>query len=146
MDASEGATAPFPFASAAVRAGEAIVDVEWRQVPVGLLPEPTLDGAVAGRDLEQGEPILPSALRRDRAVPEGWWAVPLALPVTTAPGSAVLLVMLAPLRSVRGVAVRGGGEGAFGTPEAGLVAIPEQDAVNVAASAARGELTVLVEP
>lgn len=146
MDATEGATAPFPFTGAPVAAGEAIIDVEWRPVPVGLLREPMLDGAVAGRDLDQGEPILPSALRRDRAVPEGWWAVPLALPATTAPGSAVLLVMLTPPRSVRGVAVRGGGEGAFGTTEAGLVAVPEEDAVDVAASAARGELTVLVEP
>ncbi len=148
MDLRDAAGEPYPFAARDVTAGESLDAgaVEWRQIPAGLLRQPDLTAAVAARDLAEGEPILPAVLRSVREVPDGWWAVPLAIPEQAAPGSALRLVVLDPPLVVDGVVVRAGAPGTFGVPEAGLVAVPGEDAVVVAGAAVRGELTVLVEP
>jgi len=148
MDVSDTATTPHPFAAELIRRGELIdaSKIEWKPVPVGLLAAPDLAGAIAGIDVQPGEPLLEGGLRRDDAVPSGWWAVPLALPADAVPGTAVRLVVLSPLDSVDGLIVRSGEMGTFGVPEAGLVAVPGERAAEVAAAAARAELTVLLEP
>lgn len=148
MDLNDAAGGLHPFAARDLTKGEAVSDdaVEWRRVPAGLLDAPDLADAVAARDLAAGEPILQGSLRSGPEIPPGWWAVPLAVPASAVPGSAVRLVVLAPPLVVDGVVVRSGEAGAFGMPEAGLVAIPGADAVVVATAAARGELTILLEP
>ncbi|MFQ5555478.1 MAG: SAF domain-containing protein [Acidimicrobiia bacterium] len=148
IDLRKGATTPHPFARADIARGMPIEepDVAWENVPIGLLPAPDLAGAVTARALRAGQPILPHDLGLVEPIPADWWAVPLAMPATAAPGSSVLLVLVHPPRSVPGIVVEPGSVGAFGVAEAGLVAIPGDAATAVATAATRGELTVLIEP
>jgi hypothetical protein len=148
MDTSGRATEPRPFAAHDLAAGHVVTDedVEWRDVPAGLLPAPDLAGATVGRSLIAGEPIVPGALRSAGAVPAGWWAVPLTLPTTIGPGAPVQVVDLSTGAVAGGIVVTPGGEGAFGVAEPGLVALPGEAAATMAVAAARDEVAVLFAP
>jgi hypothetical protein len=146
LDLRPAATVRAPFAAAAITAGDPIAagDVTWRRVPRGLLPVAPLDGAVAAHDVEPGEPLLPSSLTTTAPLPDGWWAVPLALPDRAVPGSPLRAVMHAGAEVVDGVVV------AAPSPDdyeaIGLAAFPGDTAVRVAAAAMTSDVVVLLTP
>ena len=138
----------YPFSTRPIPAGAVISpdDVEWRTLPKGSLPTPDLSVPVAGRTIEPGEPILPSALDADGGIPAGWWSVPITVPAAAPVGSTVLL--LDPPRGLeaKGIVVAHGSGDLFAPTEAGLVAVSPEAAAAVAAAARDGELIVLVAP
>lgn len=138
---------PYPFAAEAIAAGAAIgeEDVEWRTTPRGLLTMPDLTAPVAARPIAAGEPILPSAVDADQGIPQGWWAVPVALPMAAAVGAQVRLITDSGVQS-EGIVVAVGSSDLLSIAEAGLVAVPPDHAASVAMAAMDGTLIVLVAP
>ncbi len=145
MDVAGHATSPFPFAGAAIDAGEPIEgSVEWVDVPVGLLgPVPELDG-YAAHPLEPGDPIVMSDVTSGSPIPAGWWAVPVDVPDGAGPGHRVRLVSVDPPLDVQGVVTEASAEGPFATTIKGLVAVPPAPAADVATAAITGNLLVLL--
>ena len=139
---------PYPFAAVPIAAGATIGegDVDWRSVPGGLMPLPDLSTPVAGRDIERGEPILPSAIDPEGGVPAGWWAVPVALPAAAAVGSRVLLLSVEQDFEADGIVIATGSGDLLSVSETGLVAVPPEAATMVARAAFDGRLIVLVAP
>ena len=121
-------------------------EIEWRDVPRGLLPVPVLDGKVTARSLARGDPITPSALADHRPPPEDWWSVELPLPEDTTAGTAARVVVDDPPLATDAVVVSVAGGGAFGGSTTGLVAVPAQYADALARAAARGNAIVLLAP
>lgn len=147
VDLSQGATAPHPFVAEAAVVGTPIsgVGIEWREVPVGLLEPPALDAGYVGRSLRSGEPLLAGDVSSESPIPDDWWAVPLALPPQATRGTTVRLVILESDLVVDGIVTSAAGSGSFGIEEAGLVAVPGDRAAPVAAAAATGNMTILIE-
>jgi len=146
LDLSEAQTTPFPFAATAITSGAAIDAgaVEWRDVPGGLLGEPaSLDGHAA-HDIEPGAPLVAGTIRTGTALPEGWWAVPVNLPLDVAVWSRVRLLASQPPVDVEGVITRASSESAFSVASPGMVAVPADMAPRVAEASRSGTLTVLV--
>jgi hypothetical protein len=145
-DLSKRQTEPYPFASATIASGEPLTDdtVEWRAVPVGVFAVPDLAGTSARVDIDAGTPITESVLSRIAPLPVGWWSVPVDIPVGTAPGLAVRVV-LPDGRGIAGVVIQPAVRDAFGSLEPGVVGFPPEVADDVARLAAGGELVVLVE-
>ena len=148
LDLSGRATEPRPFAAVAITRGEAVTAevIEWRDVPVGLLPSVDLVDARAGRPIAEGEPLVPSALGGDSQIPDGWWAVPMILPEGVAAGTVVRLVTLEPSATVDGIVVSVSDGGAFSAEVTGLVAVPEAMAAVVANNTLNATLTVMFTP
>ena len=138
----------YPFAAQPIAAGAPITegDVEWRTVPEGLLSLPDLTAPVAARAIAAGEPILPSAVDADQGIPDGWWAVPVALPSATAIGASVRLISTDRAIQSEGIVVAVGSSDLLSIAEAGLVAVPPEHAAAIATAAAEGTLIVLVTP
>ncbi|MDH3606265.1 MAG: hypothetical protein OER12_04650 [Acidimicrobiia bacterium] len=139
------ATVTHPFTASDTAAGDRL-DVEWRAVPAGLLVQPPLTGMVASHAMKRGEPITPSDVEAPIAVPAGWWALAVELPIPVAPGSETRLV-LGEGPTVAGLVV------AISEPDpfdisgpTALMAVPGEDAGRVAAAVAARELVVLVAP
>jgi len=145
-DLSKRQTQPYPFASGTITSGDPFTDdvVEWRDVPVGIFTVPDLAGTSARVDLAPGTPITESVVSRLAPLPTGWWSIPVDLPVGTAPGLAVRVVM-PDGRGIAGVVIRPAIRDTFGSVEPGVVGFPPEAADAVARLAARGELVVLVE-
>ncbi len=137
---------PYPFAAGPIQPGEPLT-VEWRMLPAGAYPRPTLTGEVAAHALAEGEPITESDLQRPVTVPEGWWALALEVPARLAPGTAIRLVLSGDDTAVPGVVVSSDDPDRFSVsgPTA-LVAVPAEDAWRVAAAVAGGGIVVLVAP
>jgi hypothetical protein len=154
VDLRPAATTPYPFARADLASGTAIDagSVEWRQVPVGLLPaDPPLDGTVRYA-VAAGEPLLPSLVAAGRPeVPEGWWALSTTLPEDVVAGQALQLVVtgfgVAPRAFPAIVVEPPPPHDPLGYDDpVGLVAVPGDSAATVAAAAADGEMSVLIGP
>jgi hypothetical protein len=138
-----------PYLTRAVAAGETIGedDLEWREIPAGILPVVDLDTPVAGVDLAAGLPVMDAALRRPVTVPEGWWSVPVQVDAAAGAGDRVLLVVTEPPATVTGLVVspqRGDPYSLDFRPAS--VAVPGESAPLVAAAAARGVLVAAVRP
>jgi len=148
LDLTQRTTRPHPFAAVPITRGAPITPdmIEWRDVPAGLLEVPDLTEARAGRRLLPGEPILPTALASEAAIPDGWWSVPMVLPDGVEPGARVRVVTVDPPLAVDGIVVSATEAGAFATGRTGLIAIPGQSAAMVAAAAVDGNATVLFAP
>ena len=148
-DLHGSATMAYPVASHAVSAGSAISndDVRWVRLPERALPPPRLDGAVAAIDIELGDPISPSVIAPEVALPEGWWAVPMEVGIGATPGDTVLLVITDPPMTIPGLVIQ---------PQAGdrlaldyrpaLVAVPGEVAALVAAAERSGLLVAALRP
>jgi hypothetical protein len=152
IDLRPATTIPYPFANTDLVAGSPIesTSIEWRSVPSGLLPAPpSLEGTVR-LSIARGEPITPSAVSDDRpSIPEGWWALSTGLPEDVVPGQQVQLVVtgVAP-RAFPGIVIEPPPPAdplAYQDP-IGLVAVPADSAVAVAAATAEGAISVLVGP
>jgi len=138
----------YPFASNPISAGSPIVDseVEWRSVPADVMASPDLSDPVATRNIEEGEPIVPSAVSGEAAIPDGWWAVPLALPASATAGSQVWLVGTASGLETEGIVVAAGSNDLLSYDAMGMVAVPPEVATAVAVESNEGSLVVLVDP
>ncbi len=139
------ATVPYPFAADTVLAGQPFAaQVDWREVPVGLLPDPGPTDGRAARDLAPGEPITAAAVASHDRVPAGWWAVPVDLPGTAAVGGRVRLVAPAAGLNVEGIVAAAPEAGPFAVTSPGLVAVPPEHAGAVAIAAAQGDLVIML--
>jgi hypothetical protein len=137
-----------PFAGADLTAGSDNSDavLDWRSIPIGVLPETILDGFLLV-DVEAGQPLVPAMLDDAPLIPTGWWAVSVPVPEGSLPGVEVRLVVDvrgAP-RVVPGLLIRTFEEATIEGSTA-LVAIPEGEAGAVAAALADSALSVLVGP
>jgi hypothetical protein len=138
-----------PFAARPIEAGLALGsdDVEWREIPAGILTAPTLDGVVAAVDVAPGEPITAGVLSEPTVVPEGWVALPIDIGAHAPPGTEVLIIVVDPPGSVPGIVV----SSQLGDPYSlnfspAVVAVPADHAVVVAAASSRGRVTAAVVP
>ena len=139
---------PYPFAARPIASGAAIgdADVDWRTVPNGMLTPPDLSAPIAARAIAAGEPILPSAVDAGGGVPQGWWSVPVALPSAAVVGARVRLITTDGGVESDGIVVAAGSTDLLSISDAGLVAVPPENATAVATAAVDGTLIVLVEP
>ena len=138
-----------PYLASDVAAGNPVTeaDVEWREVPAAMIPPPDLSRPVAAVDLRAGDPLLDALLRGPVVVPEGWWAVPVAVGANAGPGDEVLLVVTDPPTTVSGIVVtaqRGDPYSLDFRPAS--VAVPAEAAALVAAASAQGVLVAAVRP
>jgi hypothetical protein len=138
----------FPFAAVEISAGRVIdsEDIEWRDVPTGLMPLPDLSQPTTSRHVTRGEPITASAVSSETSIPDGWWAIPVALPAIAVSGAMVRLVVVESGFSVDGIVVAASERDLLSLADAGLVAVPGDAAETVARAAADGGVTVLVRP
>ena len=145
VDLAGESTVDHPFVTADVAAGaplEASV-IEYRQVPSGLLPPVPEPAGFTVRALRAGEPLTPSSLSAAEPPPEGWWSIPVPLPVGATVGTPVRLVGSDPVIDVEGVVSAQPGESMLGGETEGMVAVPPEGAGTVAAAVGRGEIVVL---
>ncbi len=146
-DASERATERFPFASTTIARGHLLNldDIEWRDVSAGTMSLPDLTDVSAAVAIAAGDPIVASLLAPKSSLPRGSWAVPMALPLGTAPGMRVRLVF-ADGTSAEGTIIQPSEEDSLGLASDGLVAVDGVLADAVALAAANGDLVLLFEP
>jgi hypothetical protein len=156
VDLTGRATERYPFAADPIVAGAAltVADIEWRDIPRGLLPTPPdiadgtgpadSAGLAAAHDIAPGEPITPSHVTTGEVIPDGWWSVPVDLPEGVATGTAVRLVATEPQVDGAGVVARPTASGPFAVTSPGLVAVPPELAGAVARASAGGTLLVLI--
>ncbi len=146
IDLAGRARVPYPFLTSAVPTGAVVTpsDVTWRDIPAGLLPPaPAVEGAAAV-DLSPGDPLLAASLTTSGDIPPGWWSVPVELPDTVGPGTAVRLVAVDPAVDTEGIVAHPATTGTFAMASPGLVAVPPETAGSVAVAAANGTLLVLI--
>lgn len=138
-------TVQYPFAAVETAAG-ASLQVEWREVPAGLLEPPALSGMVASHRIARGDPITPSDVRRPLGIPHGWWALTVEVPSALEPGAETRLVLDSG-RPVAGIVVATNEPGPFAASGlTALVAVPGEDAARVAAAVAARQVVVLIAP
>ena len=134
-----------PFALVDITRGDVLgpANTELRPVPVGLLDAPG-PGAVATRDIAAGAPLLPGdAADPGRLIPRGWWVVSTEVPQGAAKGDPVRIVLLDGGQVVDGVVASAESGDPFETG-IGAVAVPPDNAQEVARGAAESRLVVLV--
>ncbi|HKY46509.1 MAG TPA: hypothetical protein VJQ79_00880 [Acidimicrobiia bacterium] len=137
-----------PFAGADLSAGSDVrsAAIDWRPVPIGVLPETALDGFLLV-DVEMGQPLVAAMFDSAPAMPTGWWGVSVPVPEGSLPGAEVRLVVdiRGTPRVVPGLLIRTFAEATIEGSTA-LVAIPEGEAGAVAAALADSTLSVLIGP
>lgn len=134
-----------PFATEAIPAGAEIGDWNTRghRVPAGMLEQVSPSG-VALTDVAPGDPILASSIGdRDEEVPEGWWAIEIALPTSADPGDRAEIVLLDNGSAVPAVVVAGVSDDPLGSG-LGSVAVSGERAAEVAAAAVNGRVAVMI--
>lgn len=137
-------TTEHPFAAAPVAEGDAIIAVDWREVPAGLLVPPDLADAHAAVAVAKGEPLLPSHVAAAGQVPAGWWSIPVPMPFTAPTGTLVQLVDSVTQSTTEGVIVAQPPDDPFAVAPTALVAVPAQAAAAMAVAASEGRVTVLI--
>lgn len=143
MDLTGPATEPYPFTAAAADPG-VVPEVEWRDVPAGMLPPAGDITWPARASIAADTPLLPGLLIEPGRIPDDWWALPVDLPAHAAPGSDALVVVEG--RQIGAVVIEPGRLDTFGTTSGGLIAVPPGDAAVAAGAVAAGAVTVLVRP
>lgn len=146
-DLRSAATEPYPFTSSPIDRGQRIeTAIEWRQVPVGLLPAHATSGRAAV-DLPAGSPLLAMSVADAIDVPDGWWAIPIEAAAHASTGDTVMLIAADPYLDVEGLVTEGQQGDRFATGfRPALVAVPGSHAATIAAAALRGSLLVAVRP
>lgn len=139
------ATVEHPFAVEAIPAGTEIGDWNSRKqrVPAGMLEPVALEG-VALIEIASGEPILASSVGdRDEKIPDGWWAVEIALPRAARPGDKAQVVLLDTGSVVPAVVVAGVTDDPLGSG-LGSVAVSHEHAAELAAASGNGRVAVMI--
>jgi hypothetical protein len=135
------------FIAVDVQAGESVAEgvLEWREVPVGVLPELAEPNGVFVADFVTGTPLVAAMLAAEPAMPAGWWGVEVPVPNGTSVGTEVRLVVDVRLepKVIPGLVIRIVGEDSLAGLTA-LVAIPEGEVGAAAAALADGSLRTLV--
>lgn len=146
-DVSKRQTQPHPFAAVRIARGDQLTDaaIEWRNVAAGTFTIPDLTGTSASVDIASGDPITASVLSHATSLPDGWWSVPVDLPIGTPPGASVRVV-LPDGQGVTGVVTQPAVRDSFGSVERGAVGFPAAVADAIARLGALGDLVILVEP
>lgn len=143
MELREAPSERYPFAAETIPPGGSIESsIDWRQIPIGLLPR--WDAQVAGiaaMEIAVGDPILPSA-SVSFSVPADWWSVAIPLPTPAPPGSPIRLVLDDSGQVAEGVLIEAGIESGFET--IGMVAFAPSDAPRVAVAAMNSALVVMI--
>lgn len=147
LEISDRSTEPIPFAARAIAKGEAFdADlIEWRFLPSGSIVAPALTGLVATAPINAGDPITTSVAGAFPAIPDGWWAVPVDLPIGVPIGSKVRLIIEGGV-AYEGLVVAESTDDGFGIPTMGSVALPAATVDAVAQAAAEGRVAVAVAP
>lgn len=141
LDTRPAALVRYPYVADDLHAGELVAEqIEWRRVPVRLLPD--WDNDVAGyaiTDIAAGTPLLPELVAAN-FVPDGWWSVALVLPHAVAPGTQIRAAIEDSLFTgiVSGEVVDDGFE--LIAP----VAFTAEDAAAVAAALGTGAVVVII--
>jgi hypothetical protein len=155
MDIRPQPTSRQPFAAVDLYPGIALDNtmIEWRSVPIGLLPPLDDPQGIVLHSVTAGEPLVPSILSATRIpTPEGWWTMEIHLPVGAVPGQAVQLILLPTgleedPRSVPGLVIVPPPQDQDPLaiePEPGLVAVPSEWATLAAAAVAQSSVTVIL--
>ncbi|NNL47265.1 MAG: hypothetical protein HKO76_02765 [Acidimicrobiia bacterium] len=134
-----------PYLTADTEAGAVIDDLEWREIPAGVLPSVASLPLVAKIDLPAGTPLTPSVLG-EVAAPKGWLSLVIELPALTAPGTRLMLLadqISDPIDAV--VLATAHDDIGYGAPT-GIVSVAPENAIAVARADATGSLTVLMLP
>lgn len=134
-----------PFATEEIIAGVEIGDWNTRpqRIPAGVLEPVTLSG-VALTDIAPGDPILASSVGdRDEEVPDGWWAIEIALPSSAGPGDRAEMVLLDTGSVVPAIVVAGVVDDPLASG-LGSVAVSGEHAAEVAAAAVNGRVAVMI--
>ena len=143
LELDGGAAERYPFAATAIRVGDEITDaVEWRDIPVGLLPawqEPP-DG-IATYDVAAGHPLLPG-VGGDVIIPAGAWSLQVPLPVATPPGTHLRLLNSITGDQIDGVVASAGFDNGFETTA--MVAFSADDAPRAAQAIAGDAFVVMI--
>ncbi len=136
-----------PFLARDVVGGDPVEDgdIDWRQVPIGVLPlvdDPTGTYLLT---LAAGTPLPAGATNDEPTIPSGWWGIEVPIPAGVVPGTDVRVVVdvrndpkVIPGRVIRLL----GNDSLEGTTA--LVAIPEEQVGAAAAAVADGSLRTLV--
>ncbi len=143
MDLSGPAVESYPFVSDDAAEGES-PQIEWRDVPAGVLPAPGDPGGRATASIVAGTPLVEALVDVGPLLPADWWAVSVDLAPGAVVGSDALLVL--PGLIVEGIVIDVGVADSFGGAVQGLVAVAPEQAGEVAAAAASGSVTVLIRP
>lgn len=136
-----------PFIANEVEAGDAVTGdvLDWREVPVGLLPDLVDPTGTFVAEFAAGTPLVEGMFNSEPELPTGWWAIEVPVPAGTSAGTEVRLVVDVRLdpRVVPGLVIRLTGEDTIDGLRA-LVAVPEADVGAAAAALADGSLRTLV--
>ncbi len=147
MDLRGTPSEPRPFARNSIEAGAWIEDdlIEYREVPVGLLPEITPDG-FAITAIAAGEPLTAALLTDKGPLPDGWWALEMDVPDGAVPGTELRLVVEGAGTAIPAivVAVAPAVQPAGWSNDSAMVAIPAETAKTVAAAISSAGVSVLV--
>ena len=143
MDLTGPAVEPYPFVAAETAQGETPT-VEWRHVPVGLLPSFGDPFGPAVTPIVAGTPLVSSLIDSAPLAPSDWWAVSVDLPSGAVAGTEALLSLDDQI--VAGVVVGVETADSFGGHRKGLVAVAPDHAAAVAAAVATGSVVVLIRP
>jgi hypothetical protein len=155
MDLRPQPTSLQPFAAADLDPGTVLDDtmIEWRSVPIGLLPPLDNPQGVILHRVSDGEPLVASVLSTRRIpTPAGWWTMEVQLPTGAVPGQEVQLILL-PFgpdddpRSVPGLVIApapADPDPLAIEPEPGLVAVPDSLAMMAAAAIAEGRVSTIL--
>lgn len=143
MDLSGPAVEPYPYVVADVGEGESPA-VEWRNVPVGVLPPAGDPSGRAVAAIERGTPLVASLLESTQLAPSDWWSVSIDLPAAAVVGSEALLAL--PDQIVPAVVVDVGLLDTFGGASEGLVAVAPEHAAVVANAVSTRSVIVLIRP
>jgi len=148
IDLADPPTEPHPYVVDAVAIGDRVEpsDLEWRDVPVGLLPPADIEGSVATRQLQANTPLLPGDLAGRPVIPADWWVVPLPIPGESVPGTTIRIVLTDTATTVDGIAVAAGPKDPLSSQATGLAAVPAGSAAAVASAAANQRVVVLISP
>ena len=135
------------FIKTDVQAGDSLSPdvLEWREVPVGVLPELAEPSGIFVANFAAGTPLLQSMLAAEPAMPSGWWGIEVPVPGGTSVGTDVRLVVDVRLepKVIPGLVIRIVGEDSL-TGLTALVAVPEAEVGAAAAALADGSLRTLV--
>ena len=140
---AEEDTERYPFATRAIETGTDIADaIEWRTVPAGLLPawQDPVAGAAA-REVPAGHPLLPGA-GGEEVIPNGWWSIPVSLPVAATPGTPLRLLDSFTGEIVDGILATAGTDDGFDT--VAMVEFSPDDAQRAAQTVAGDAFVVMI--
>jgi len=95
-------------------------------------------------NIASGEPLLASTVGdHDQTTPAGWWSIEMTLPTSARPGDRAQIVLLDAGSTVPAIVVAGVADDPLGSG-LGIVAVPGDQAADVAAAAVEGRVAIMI--